>query len=620
MAIVWLSLIGAAIVTAIMVGARVALTRGTRDTTELLRWAGTIFVLNVIVDVLILYTNQPAFTGPYGGWQWLAWPLLLTGIATMALGGAEAGQRMTDRLREGALPFRRVVNATPGRANAAEGLVATGIIAVVVSLLFVLIINSIITIATTWFDPNAKALAAIPNITMSTETKLPPTDVQHIVLVTQDVAAYRGQQVLAQGGQNYGSTYHLDHDAYNLQSINHHLYWVAPLVYNNIFVNLSNPTTPGYVQVDAENPDASAQLVTKYPLRYVPGAILNQDLLRHVYLSGYTYGDLVDATLEIRDDGVPFYTISLMQPSRGFTGEKLYQVLIVDPNSGDITAYAPDKTPDWVDRIIPSQVVADYLGWWGLYHAAPWFNPSGQGQQQTGSGPELVYNNVDQPVWLVPMTSASAQDNSSTGIFLFDTKKNAATFYALNGIGIGDNVKTAFASTQANIRAYDVNSVQLYSIYGRATWVAIYTQSNGSGATFQAIGLLAADDLNGANVQYASSRDAALSLYSSWLASHPSGGTSSGGPSSTGTTQTVAGKVVRIAPTTQNGNTVYYLSIAGQSHIFTASLGISPLLPLVQPGDDISGQYIETGQTVVALTSFTDNSIPLATPTVSPTP
>jgi hypothetical protein len=371
--------------------------------------------------------------------------------------------------------------------------------------------------------------------------------------------------------------------------------------------------------IDAENPDVQPQLRTgsSYQLHYVPGALFNQDLLRHVYLSGYTNGNLEDPTLEVRDDWKPFFTISLMQPSRGFTGEVLAKVLLVDPQSGDIQSYDPQNAPSWVDRVIPSSTVTDYLTWWGKYENAPWFNPSGSGQQAPSGDPELVYNDVDQPVWLVPMTSNTSSDNSSTGIFLFSTRKNEADFYPLSGLAVGDTVTNAFQSNPHNIRNYDVSSVQLYQIYGEPTWVAIFTQSASIGATFQAVGLLDARDVQGADVQMESSRDAALADYNQWLASH---GNTAGGPSQKGTPQSVQGIVKRIAPVTQGTTTVYYIWIDGQSHIFTANLSLSAKLPLVQPGDMVTGTYLDTGETVEALQTFDDLSIQLgATPTPGPT-
>lgn len=615
MIIVLWALLGAVLVTALLIGARLVLQRSSAsDTRAVTRWAGLLFGINFAVDLFILYFYTPPLTGPYGGWQWLVWPLLLSGLICLGLSTVSAGKRMSDMLAQGRTRFghRPVVGSEPPdwRMVMAEGIGGAGVIAIAVALLFALIFNSVISIATTWFDPNAKALASIAHVTIMPATAtLPPTNVNHIVLVTQDIAAFKGQQVLAQNGQNLGSKYHLDLTEFTLQSVSQHLYWIAPLEYNNIWSNLGNYDTPGYVVVDAENPDAQSQLRTGYHLHYVPTAIFNQNLVRHVYLDGYTNGDLMDPTLEVRDDWRPFFTISLMQPSRGFTGETLHQVLIVDPQTGGIQAFGPDQVPAWVDRVIPKYTVSDYLGWWGLYHFASWFNPSGAQQQQLASQPELVYNDVDQPVWLAPMTSSSANDTSSTGIILYDTKRNDAQFYPLTGLGVGDAVKATLSSNRQNIRNYDIGSVQLYEIFGEPTWVGIFTQSTTKGATFQAVGMVDARDLTPANVIMAPSRDLALEAYSQWLATqnHVNGS----GPSSTGNAAQFSGKVIRIAPVTTNGSTIYYLQIAGQKHIFTASLSLSPQLPLVQINDVVTGSYRETGQTVVTLDTFTDQSLDL---------
>jgi len=278
---------------------------------------------------------------------------------------------------------------------------------------------------------------------------------------------------------------------------------------------------------------------------------------------------------------------------------------------------------------MPAATVTQYLQWWGLYHAANWFNPSGQGQQQPASDPELLYNNVDNPVWLVPMTSNSSSDSSSTGVFLFDTHKNEAKFYSkVAGLGIGDNVTQTFTSTRANIRNYQVASVQLYQIYCVPTWVAIYTQSasngstssNGSASTssgdiYQAVGMVDAKELNGSNVQYEADLNSVLHDYQQWVTQQGVGcttGTTSSGP----TVQNVSGKVLRVSSVQQGSNTIYYLQVEGYNMIFTANLSLSPKLPLVQVGDTITGTYTGTSGSVINLQTFDDTSINLGSSSV----
>jgi hypothetical protein len=637
MIIFWLATLGASIVTAILVALVYLTARGKPPLVRVVApWAGRLWLFNFVLDLFILYFAMPALTGPYLGGQWLLWPLLLTGVIAL-FGGSllqmrfaldSFGERVnSSSLAAGdGLPWGRgrrpaVVDDRKPRSEAPRTSGTAGVVAMVLVVVVALLANGIISVATTWFDPNAKALAAIPTIIMEPASqKLPATDVNHIVMVTSGVAAYLGQQVLASNGQNLGSLYHTDQGEYTLQSVRGHLYWIAPLVYNNVWANLGRWESPGFVVVDAEDPNVQPKLMTGYHMRYLPDALFNQELSRHVYLSGYTNGDLEEATLEVDDNWQPYFTITLMQPSRGFTGEVVKSVLLVDPQSGSIHSYQLGQVPSWVDRVIPGGMVTQYLTWWGQYAHAPWFNPSGSGQQvpglAQGAGPELVYNTADQPVWLVPMTSSSMNDQSSTGVILFDTKDMTGRYYPLSGLGVADNVETIFASNPQNIRNYAVTNVQLYSIYGEPTWVANFVQGETIGDSFQAIGIVDAKHLNGANVIMAANKTQALAGYAQWLADHniqtPA--------SPTGKTVSLQGRVTRISSATQNGTTVYYLLLEGQTRIFEAGLALNPELPLVQPGDQVQVNYLDTGQSFVTLTSFDDLSIHVAGGASTPGP
>jgi hypothetical protein len=626
MVIVGIALIGALVVTGILTVVRYTLTAAQRQAdslAELLPWAGAIFIGNLLLNLLILYTAMPALTGPYNGWEWLAWPMLFTAVIVVVLNNA-GGQVLAGILeqgvgRGGGFAQRPGVRRPGFGVTRASG-AGAGVFVIGLVLLTTFVINGVIVVATTWFDPNAKALAAIAHVTKQpASVPLPPTDVNHIVLVTQGVAAYLGQQVVASSGQNLGSVYHTDPSGYTLQSVNHHLYWIAPLIYNNVFANLSHPYSPAYVVVNAEDPDVQPTLRTGYQMHYLPGALLNQDLVRHVYLSGYTNGNLMDPTFEVRDDWRPFFTISLMQPTRGFTGNVLRSVLVVDVQTGDITAYAPDRAPTWIDRVIPADTVTQYLNWWGKYLTAPWFNPSGSGQQvPSPTAPQLLYNNADVPVWLDPMTSSSGADSSSTGIVLYDTHDTRGQFYPLGGLGVSGNVESTFRGNPKNLRGYDVGAVQLYQIFGVPTWVAVFVQQNNYGESYQAVGMVDARHLIGSNVIMAPTKAEALADYAESL------GVSSvsGGPTSSGLQVQVKGKITRISAALNNNTTVYYILISGQTRIFQAALSLSAELPLMREGDTVQGTYIDTGHSVVTLTAIDDLDIQLATPaaTAAPTP
>ncbi len=609
-----LALIGTLVVMAILLIGRLGFGRREAfNARRFFHWFAWYFVINYVLCLLIAYFTEPALTGPFGGWQWIFTPLVMSSVANLFAFARPAISTLEEATGgQGQVHSRRGTLLRRMPPNASRGAIAAGILGLVVVGVVGIVISGLIIVFSTWFDSNAKALAALPNIKVESSPVLPPTDPRHIVLVSQNVAAYKGQQILGSNGQNLGSSYSIDPSSYTVQSINHHLYYVAPLMYNNLFANLASPRTPGFVVVDAEDPQAIPKLYTDQmqggsSLVYLPGALLNQDLLRHVYLSGYTFGRLVDPTLELDNSFHPYWTISLLQPTRGFTGDVLSDVLIVDAHTGDIKDYKPQTTPAWVDRVMPAETVSQYLSWWGLYHAAPWFDPSGMGQQRPASDPQLLYNNVDQPAWLVPMTSSSANDNSSTGVFLFDTHKNQGSFYPLAGLGIGSNVQDTIQSTRANIRGYTVDSIQLYQIYHTPTWVAIFVQSTSSGDVFQDVGIVDARNLSGSNVQFEPTLAAALQDYQQWLTQEANNSNTS----TNGTTQAVTGKVLRVSAVRQGSDTIYYIQIAGQSKIFTANLSLSPKLPLVRSGDIVTGTYLDTTSSVVNFTTFDDLSMHL---------
>ena len=123
---------------------------------------------------------------------------------------------------------------------------------------------------------------------------------------------------------------------------------------------------------------------------------------------------------------------------------------------------------------------------------------------------------------------------------------------------------------------------------------------------FQAVGIVDARKLNGANVIMAATKSEALAQYAQWLTNNNVVGST---PAPSGKSVTITGRVARINAATERGTTVYSMLLDGQTHIFKAGLALSPELPLVQPGDTVTVTYLDTQETVVTLTAFSDESI-----------
>src|SRR5438270_9648996 len=84
MVIFLLALIGTLIVVVILAIGRLAFGRREKfDMRRFLTWLAWYFVINYILCLLILYFSLPALTGPFGGWQWVLGPLVLSSIANL---------------------------------------------------------------------------------------------------------------------------------------------------------------------------------------------------------------------------------------------------------------------------------------------------------------------------------------------------------------------------------------------------------------------------------------------------------------------------------------------------------------------------------------------------------
>lgn len=591
--------LGTILATAVMALPLFFVAGNARDSRDFARkWIGWMFLVNLILNSLIVYFFTPALLGPLAGYQWL-W---FTFIVDLIVGGALA-MFLTDNDNDAA----KVSVASAIGSGA--------------SLLLVFIFLALTVVFTTWGDGNAKTLAAYPQITVSTDP-YPEADPAHTPIVTESIAKYNGAKVLASNGQNLGSAYHPED--YNLMNVSGHLWYVAPLVYNNFFANLSNWESPGLVVVDAEDPNTDAQLKLEHKLHYLPGAIFNQDLVRYLYMNGYSNFKLTDPTLEVDDNWVPYFTVDISTYVTGVTGGKVVGVLVVNSETGEITRYDIGKEPAWIDRVMPGSAVEEYITWWGLWNTAPWINFSGQNTVMPADNhPTLVYNRADgYPAWQFLMTSRSSRDSSSTGVILFDTKSNKGTLYPDTGIAVGSDVTHAFESNPKNLKNYVTEGKALYNIYGNLTWVTTFESpaaSDASKSTFQAVGLLDSKEVQGSNVIMETTKEEALRVYQRWLGDH---GNNETNPTEVNNVKEIEGYVDRFAFDIQGGNTIYFLTIKDTQgnevdRIFYGTSVTSEKLPLTLVGDHVIIRYQDVNTRLTAIVLYNDLSITI--PLIDPT-
>ena len=429
-----------------------------------------------------------------------------------------------------------------------------------------------------------------------------PVNVNEIRIVDEDMAMKLGDKKLGEVPA-IGSVSKLG--KFHIQKVGEKLYWVAPLVHRDFIKWVTNMGgTNGYVMVSANDPQ-DVKLVQKangedVKIVYQPDAYILQDLHRHVYIKGGMSRGMADYTLEIDDNGKPFWVVSLYEHKVGFGGANVNGTAIVDAKTGETKFYSIKDTPEWVDRIQPEEFVIDQINSWGVY-VNGFINSviSEKGVLKVTEGTSLVYGEDDKSYWYTGITSAGG-DESTIGFMLVDSRTKEAKLYKQPGATEMAAMKSAEGSVQE--KNYEATFPVMYNILGQPTYVSSLKDKAG---LVKRVVFVSVEDYNIVGV----GRDKAEAM-KNYKDALESGGSGLEIDESDEFDKELEGTVKRIAADTKNGNTIYYLTLdTDDGNIFYATSKISKELPLTKEGDKIKITFSKDEKDVIEIDEFDNYNI-----------
>ena len=546
-------------------------------------------VLLYVVDGLAFYAGRPMMT--FGGLV----PLILVNLVLMVITAAVS---------------------TRGRLNAGS---AVAVLATV-------------TFGTVWLvghnsGHNAYLASHLVNVTVAPGDQLPASSTDHMVIVSPDIATTKASQAMATGvaGQRNYSTY-LQLGPATLQYVDGRMWYVFPLEFDGAGNKARlHAIEPGYIMVSAEDPNAIPveHYDGGYSMVVSLGGGQGSEPDRWAYSHGYSGYVLDDPTLEINDQGLPYYTVTLLSPRLGWTFFAPVGVLVIDAHTGQITRYALGDVPSWVDRVYSQQMAMTIANWYGDYSQAGFqgVGSSNANRFRVSGAPVMVYTGAANPVWRMLLTSYN-NDNSVSKIVEMDAATGAMRIYTpQRPMGIEGPVTQAFdnasgtGATLVKADHYQAVDLTLHVIYGHLTWMATY-EPEGSNTSFVGIGFVDAYQATANNVVYGNSKSAALQSYLAQLATE---GTANGAaPEQGGQYQTITGKIAAIGWDINGGQKYWYISLAGQAgRVYVGTVAsVGPALVLAQPGDPVTISILNVGaqESTETMQSFTDARVPLHAP------
>ncbi len=404
------------------------------------------------------------------------------------------------------------------------------------------------------------------------EKELNPYDEKKTgILPEKEARKIMGTQ-LSQNG-NIGSI--VDIGDSTKQQINDELWFVAPLEYKSFFSWINNKSKgTGFIMVNASTKECK---VIDKNMKLQPNGYFGDDLARTLYFKDPTkiYGDF---TLELDNELNPYFTATTYSNAVGLNGVKVTGIALVNPVTEEIAYYTTEEVPTWVDRIQPLEYVDDAINYKGKYiNGFSLFNDKNKYKTTEGIG--VVYNN-GKCYYYTGITSLG-KDESSLGFYLIDSRTGQPFLYKKSGAI--EEVAVSTAENKVKNLGYVGTFPLLINIENNLTYFIPLMGSNDLTMSYAFVNVKDPSIVSAAPTITQAEEEYVKYLYNSNILN-----------SEVGETLNKEGIISKISNYVQQGNSYYVFTLEGEGKMFLATIEIGPEIALLQKGDKISIEYIDT--------------------------
>ncbi len=372
------------------------------------------------------------------------------------------------------------------------------------------------------------------------------------------------------------SQYYVD-DLYTQINYKDSIVRVTPLEYADIIKYLSNKKdgVKGYVMVNSVNGEANIVRLDK-GMRYVPSAILNEDMMRHLRFK-YPTKIFGSYSFEIDDDGNPYFIVPTIKYKMVGLRPDIDGIIMLDPISGDSKEYKVKDIPEWVDNVYKADLIISQTDDWGTYKGG-FLNSLFAQKNVTITTDGYNYLAMDNDIYLYTGITSVQSDESNLGFILANLRTKETTFYSMPGA----EEYSAMASAEGQVQEMDYESTfpLLINLNGRATYLVSLKDNAGLVKKYAFIDVQDYQKVYVSDVKEGIVKASERYLDAFNLESEE-------------VTAKLQIKINSIKEASIEGNTVYYITDENKNR-YSANISIAKnILPFVNVGDTLNISYIE---------------------------
>jgi len=395
------------------------------------------------------------------------------------------------------------------------------------------------------------------------------------------------------------------------QSIKGKLYYAFPIEYRGFSKWLKGQNIPGYILVNAENPNAKARFVAS-EMKYVPSAYFGDNVKRMVRKEHPT-SVLMDISFEVDDNEKPYYVVPYGHYDAYRDVRIVDGAVLVDPKTGKQKDYKAKDVPAFVDQIIPTDIAQERMEWYGAFRQGGWWNAYGFIlSSQTGvveptkwgdkDGVVGLYNNQKELMWFSDFTNPMSGSDAMVGFATMDARTGKIMYYdGIDGLS-GKDAKDV--SSKGALKAEDLkgNVRGLFIILNQPTWLVSLEDKK------HVYRYTAFVNVNDTQVYaYAKNTDEALDNYQTAIAD--SGNSTDASATKDVEIGKIDGRVVAVYKKEVKDKTNVQFILDNSDKIFTVTTEQYPYAMFIDKGDIVSVQYFDTKLTKVSVKEFKDTTI-----------
>lgn len=225
---------------------------------------------------------------------------------------------------------------------------------------------------------------------------------------------------------------------------------VAPLEYVGFFKWLSNKDggVTGYVSVSPSTMTAK-YVELEEGMQYVPSAYFDKDLYRHVQ-GQFPTAILGNIHFEVDEEGNPYYVTSVFDTTIGvFGGQVVIGAIVTDPISGESTYYEMQDIPQWVDYVVPGDLICELYnvaykninGFWngtsfgantGCMQTTTMDVSSDEDDESHNAGTDYGYIAKDGDIYVYTGVTSMAADSSNLGFIMVNERTGEYKYFAVS--------------------------------------------------------------------------------------------------------------------------------------------------------------------------------------------